>query len=95
MLKGCKLGAAEAFYLATPGKAKRLHLDDGIGNLEIERWADIVVLNPSAIAVLPARQELSTTLEERLFALMMLGDDRAVQVTYVAGQKTNTVEKVA
>ena len=48
-------------------------------------WADIVVLDPRATPVLAARDDLSGSLEERLFALMMLGDDRAVAATYVAG----------
>jgi guanine deaminase len=32
------------------------------------------------------RNRLSKSLEERLFMLMMLGDDRAVHATYVMGE---------
>jgi guanine deaminase len=35
---------------------------------------------------LASRQDLSESLEDTLFALMMLGDDRAVAATYVAGR---------
>jgi guanine deaminase len=31
--------------------------------------------------------ENASTLEERLFALMMLGDDRCVQATHVMGRR--------
>jgi len=94
MLKGGKLDALNGFYLATLGNAKRLHLDTEIGNLEPGKWADIVVLNPSATAVLAARQQLSTTVEESLFALMILGDDRAVQAIYAAGQRFESRENI-
>ena len=49
-------------------------------------WADIVVLDPTATEVLAARDELSETLEDTLFALMMLGDDRAVRTVYIRGE---------
>jgi hypothetical protein len=44
-----------------------------------------VVLDPVATPVLSARDELSQTLEDTLFAPMMLGDDRAVDMVYVRG----------
>ena len=37
--------------------------------------------------VLASRHELSSSLEDVLFALMILGDDRAVTATYVKGRK--------
>ena len=49
-------------------------------------WADIVVLDPQATDVLAARDELSENLEDTLFALMMLGDDRAVRKVYIRGE---------
>jgi guanine deaminase len=33
------------------------------------------------------RQELSESLADVLFSLMLLGDDRAVRATYVAGER--------
>ena len=88
-LKGRRLSACDAFYLATRGNARVLGLDDEIGSLEPGRWADIVVLDPRATPVLASRHELSETLEDVLFALMMLGDDRAVRATYVAGRRVH------
>jgi guanine deaminase len=85
-LKGRSLPALDAFYLATRGNAQALELDKEIGSLETGFWADIVVLDPQATPVLASRQELSESLEDTLFALMMLGDDRAIAATYIAGR---------
>jgi guanine deaminase len=87
MLTGHKPAATELFHLATRGNAARLRLDGEIGSLEAGKWADMVVLDPRATPVLAARQDLSQSLEDMLFALMMLGDDRAVKATYVAGKR--------
>ncbi len=89
MLTGYKPSAVELFRLATRGNAERLRLDHEIGALEAGKYADIVVLDPRATPVLAARQELSQSLEDMLFALMILGDDRAVRATYVAGEKVH------
>ena len=86
-LKGCRFSAFDGFYLATLGNARGLRLDAEIGTLDAGRWADVVVLDPQATPVLAARRELSETLEDTLFALMMLGDDRAVRAVYVKGEK--------
>ena len=86
-LKGCSFSAFDGFYLATLGNARGLRLDAEIGTLDAGRWADVVVLDPQATPVLAARHELSGSLEDMLFALMMLGDDRAVRAVYVRGEK--------
>ncbi|HXD51757.1 MAG TPA: amidohydrolase family protein, partial [Burkholderiales bacterium] len=85
-LDGRALSAAEAFYLATLGGARALALDDRIGSIAPGREADLVVLDPSATPLLALRHARSHSVEDTLFALMMLGDDRAVRATYVAGQ---------
>ena len=87
MLSGSQLGPLDAFYMATRGNACCLGASDEIGSLEPGLWADLVVLNPCATPVMAARHELSESLEDVLFALMLLGDERAVQATYVAGRR--------
>ena len=87
MLAGYKPTAIELFHLATRRNAKILQLDDEIGALDAGKWADIMVIDPKATPVLASRQELSETLEDRLFALAILGDDRAIRATYIAGRK--------
>ena len=87
MLRGRTPTAHELFHLATRGNALNLGLDEEIGTLDPGRWADLVVLDPTATPVLAARHALSESLEDTLFALAILGDDRAVRATYIAGQQ--------
>jgi guanine deaminase len=75
----------EGLYLATLGGARSLDLDDRIGSLEPGREADLVVLDPAATKLLRFRNARSNSLEETLFILMTLGDERAVRATYIAG----------
>jgi guanine deaminase len=87
MLSGYKPSAFELFHMATRGNASRLALDTELGSLEAGKYADLVVLDPRATPVLAARHDLSQSLEDILFSLMILGDDRAVRATYVGGRK--------
>jgi len=86
-LAGRRLDPLRAFYLATLGNARALGLDQEIGSLEAGRFADLVVLDPHATPVMARRQELSESLADVLFSLMLLGDDRSVRATYVAGER--------
>lgn len=85
-LAGQSLSAASAFHLATLGGAHSLYLDDRIGNFAAGKEADFVVLDPRATPLLARRSAACATLDERLFVLMMLGDDRAVAATHVLGR---------
>jgi guanine deaminase len=84
-LNGRALGAVEAFYLATLGGARTLALEDKVGSIAPGREADLTVLDPKATPLLALRSQRAESIEDLLFALMMLGDDRAVAATYVAG----------
>ncbi|MGL4406209.1 MAG: guanine deaminase [Notoacmeibacter sp.] len=75
-----------AFYQITLGNAQSLGLADKIGTLEPGTEADIVVLNANATAPMALRMERASNLNEELFVLQTLGDDRAVVETYVAGK---------
>ncbi|WED22853.1 guanine deaminase [Vibrio sp. JC009] len=86
-LQGNKLSAFKGFYLATLGGAKSLCIDDKVGNFCSGKEADFVVLNLEATELQKLRFEHSTTLEDKLFALMMLGDDRNISSTWVAGKR--------
>jgi len=76
----------EAFHWITRGNAVALGLEDRIGTLAEGSDADIVVLNARATAEMRLRAETIECLAEELFLLMILGDDRAVDQTYVAGE---------
>jgi len=89
-MAGHALAPLSAFHLATLGGAASLRLDDRIGSLETGKEADFIVLDPAATPLLARRIERAETLAERLFALMILGDDRAVHATYVLGRRVHT-----
>lgn len=89
-LAGAELDATRAYYLATLGNARALGLDAEIGALEPGRFADLVVIDPRATEVLAARDDLSESVEDLLFALAILGDERAVRATFVAGRPAFT-----
>jgi guanine deaminase len=86
-LKRQSFDAAKLFYLATLGGAKALHMDDTIGNFEPGKEADFIVLDLAATPVLQRRLAHASTTADRLFALAILGDDRAVTHTYIMGEK--------
>jgi guanine deaminase len=90
-----KLSPYRAFWSVTLGGAEGLHLDDRIGNFEVGKEADFVALDytagPPAMAW---HQELffdssgPSTMEEAahaLFSIMMVGDERNVDETWVSG----------
>ncbi|MGD2141719.1 MAG: guanine deaminase [Burkholderiales bacterium] len=85
-MNGYSLSAHHAYYLATRGAANALYLDDQIGSIEVGHEADITVLDLAATPILSFRLEYAAGLEDVLFALMTLGDDRVTCATYVAGQ---------
>ncbi len=84
-LKGSYLPALRMFYLATLGAARSMRLEGSIGHFEPGAEADFIVLDPRATQLLERRTSHCDTLEETLFALALLGDDRAIRATYAAG----------
>jgi len=79
--------ALNAFYRMTLGNARALGLDDRIGSVETGKEADLVVLDSGATPAMAHRMESAKgDLEVELFALITMGDDRAVKQTYVAGE---------
>ena len=85
-LQNQKLHPLRAFHWITRGNAEVLGQVDQIGTLDVGTEADIVVLNAKATPAMALRAEAATSLSEELFILQMLGDDRAVAETYVAGE---------
>jgi len=90
---GKKLSAFQALYLATLSGAKALYLDDKIGNFEVGKEADFAVLDFAGTPLIERRTKQCKDLHEKLFSLMMLGDDRAISATYVLGEKAHDKEQ--
>lgn len=84
-MAGQSLSPYRALYLATLGSAKALYIDDHVGNFAVDKEADFVVLDWESTPLLTRRMQAAQTLEEKLFALFMLGDDRAVSKTFIQG----------
>ena len=85
-LGGYPLSAHHAFYLATRGAARALYLADRIGSIAPGMEADLTVLDLKATPLIDYRLRYANDIDELLFVLMTLGDDRLACATYVAGQ---------
>jgi guanine deaminase len=84
-LRGDALDPFHAFYLGTLGGARALDLDDKIGNLAPGKEADFLVLDLAATPLIARRLAGAKTVADKVFALTVLGDDRVVARTYLAG----------
>lgn len=85
-LKGQSLTPFDGLYLATLGAAKTLYLDDKIGNFGETKEADFIVLDASSTAMTKRRVDGESSVFGRLFALILLGDDRIVANSWLLGQ---------
>jgi guanine deaminase len=83
---GLSLTPGELWWQHTAGAARALGLDGVVGNLQPGNEADFVVLNPQATPLLARKTAQADSLDELLFALIVLGDDRVVERTVIAGQ---------
>ncbi|MDH3350517.1 MAG: guanine deaminase [Gammaproteobacteria bacterium] len=86
-LRGQSLPASRALYLATLGAAEALGLDGCIGNLAPGKEADFAVLDAGGSTITARRARSAASIDELLFALIFLGDDRNIAATYLQGQR--------
>jgi len=85
-LAGETLDPMHAFYLATLAGARALRIDDKVGNLAPGKEADFLVLDLAATPLMARRAGAAASIAEQLFILSVLGDDRAIARTYLAGR---------
>lgn len=85
-LGGYTLSPVKAFYLTTLAGAKVLNMDDCIGNFEKNKEADFIVLDLKATSLIEQRLSLVKDIDQLLFCLMTLGDDRLVRDVYSLGE---------
>ncbi|MBK0020332.1 guanine deaminase [Brucella pseudogrignonensis] len=85
-LRGSRLNPFQSFYMMTLGNARALSMEDKIGTLDEGTEADIVVLDSAATSPMRLRMAAGATLEQELFLLQTVGDDRAIVETYIAGK---------
>jgi guanine deaminase len=81
---GLSLSPQHLWWQHTAGAAQALGLAGVIGNLQPGCEADFVVLNPSATPLLGRKTAQADTLDELLFAMIVLGDDRLVERSVIS-----------
>ena len=84
-LQNNKLPAHQGLYQITLGNAQSLMLEDKIGNFMPNKEADFVVIDLGGTELLERRMTHTKSIEEKLFVLMMMGDDRVIDETIIAG----------
>jgi guanine deaminase len=88
-LSGQHLSALRAFYLATLGAARVLGLEHRVGCFAPGSEADFIILDLKATELLERRTNQARSLEERLLAVLTLGDDRVIASTWILGQQVH------
>jgi guanine deaminase len=76
------------WWLHTAGAAQAMGLGAQVGSLATGSEADFVRLNPQATPLLARRTARAQSLDELLFAMIVLGDERVIEQTYVLGEPT-------
>jgi len=82
---GVSLSPQNLWWQHTAGAARALGLEGVIGNLQPGCEADFVILDPRATPLLARKTALAASLDELLFSLIVLADDRAIARTVIAG----------
>ncbi len=85
-LSGVTLAPSTLWRRHTSDAAHAMGLGERIGELAPGMEADFVALDPNATELLARRTGIASTTEEWLFALIVLGDDRAIARTVIAGE---------
>ena len=82
--KGLSLSPGHLWWQHTAGAARALGLEGVIGNLLPGCEADFVVINPQATPLLARKTSQAASVDELLFALIVLGDDRLIEKTVIS-----------
>ena len=81
---GLSLSPGNLWWQHTAGAARALGLEGVVGNLLPGCEADFIVINPQATPLLARKTSQSTSVDELLFALIVLGDDRLIEKTVIS-----------
>jgi guanine deaminase len=85
-LRHASLHPAQLWWLATQGSARALHADHQIGNLAPGMEADIVVVDLASTPAIEQATRRAEDIWQHVFPTIMMGDDRAIRATWVAGK---------
>ena len=85
--RGLSLSPQHLWWQHTAGAARALGLAGVVGNLQPGCEAEFIVLNPQATPLLARRTAQAGSIDELLFAMIVLGDDRLVEKTVISQAK--------
>ena len=85
--QGLSLSPGNLWWQHTAGAARALGLAGQVGNLQPGCEADFVVINPACTPLLERKTRQAESLDELLFAMIILGDDRLIERTVVSQAK--------
>ena len=90
---GLSLSPQHVWWQHTAGAARVLGLNGragqpAVGNLQVGCEADFIVLNPQATPLLARKHLRANSLDELLFSMIVLGDDRLIERTVIAESVT-------
>lgn len=85
-LRGRPLHPAELWWLATQGSAQALRADHLIGNIAPGMEADLAVIDLASTPAIAQAVTRAGDIWQALFPTIMMGDDRAITATWIAGR---------
>ncbi|HEV7238184.1 MAG TPA: guanine deaminase [Thermoanaerobaculia bacterium] len=94
-VQNVSLSPFHLWYLATLGGARALTLDAETGSLEAGKSADFLVLDLNATPLLAMRTGRASSPEDLLAGLIFMGDDRAVERSFIAGKCVSERERLS
>jgi guanine deaminase len=87
-LKGTALHPAQLWWLATQGSAQALRAGHLIGNIAPGLEADLVVIDLASTPAIEQATRRAGDIWQAIFPTIMMGDDRAIRATWIAGKPT-------
>ncbi len=86
-LNNLSLTPAQLFWLSTVGSSKALNLEDKIGNIQKGNYADFIVINLGSTNEIEQRRQRAENFWEEFFPTLIMGDDRSIVATWIAGEQ--------
>lgn len=97
-LQGYAVNSLESFYSVTYGAARSLKLEDKIGSFRVGNEADFIVVDYRTPDIQKHRMNYLVNqgkwnVENMLFGLQTMGDDRNIRATYIMGVPVYSSDK--
>lgn len=85
-LQGVSVGAAQLLHWATAAGAQALGLGDQVGDLQVGKWADLIIVRPPEDSTLAAVWANAEGIEGLLQGALALAREESIVATWVAGE---------